>query len=78
MPKCAICYKMLPTDLTTILTTEGDRNIYKCIFCVKGSKDVIIEGKMYNKEEQIREYERFLNELKEKPNIAEMILMGNK
>jgi hypothetical protein len=79
MPKCQVCYKLLPPNF--MVKIEGT-NVKKCIFCEKGKNEIEYkEGlsvKKYTKEEAIKEYNELLNKLKDSKGIAKILAKGVK
>ena len=80
MPRCEICYKLLPPDF--MVDIEGSKNAKKCIFCDKGKSEIkykegLIE-KTYTKNECIKEYNELLNKLKHSKGVSKILADGVK
>jgi len=80
MPKCQICYKLLPPNF--MIEIEGSKDAKKCIFCDQGKNEVEYkEGltvKKYTKEQCIKEYNEFLNKLKHSKGVSKILADGVK
>lgn len=82
MPKCVRCSDVLPPQLMVPVVTAVEDDVTQCIFCERGIKEVTIDkegGKVekYTKEQAKKDYVMFLNQLKEKSDVAK-ILTGAK
>lgn len=72
MPKCSICYTLLPSEFVEPIDVEvkgNERQPYKCVWCKNDTKVITVnktEGGTYKytREQCAREYVEFLNELK--------------
>ena len=71
MGQCMKCKEFLPPDF---LDRIQPGNTPICHFCQKGSGLVFGEGSiMYNKNEVVTDYKRFMAELKDSQNITQKI-----
>lgn len=68
MGKCVKCNSFLPPNLI-------ETNM-KCIFCNIGSNYIDFKGVRYRKEDAVREYQMFLNKVKEKNSILKDVALG--
>ena len=78
MPKCVICYDVFPPQLMVPVPTAQDDNVTQCIFCERGVKVISIDmenGKVdkYTKEQAKKDYVKFLNEIKDKSEVAKIL-----
>jgi len=76
MPKCEICYKLLPPQF--MVEIEGAKDdAKKCVFCDQGIKEIEykegLERKKYTKDECIKEYNELLNKLKYSKGVAKVL-----
>ena len=81
MPKCVRCTDILPPQLMVPVVTAQDPDVTQCIFCEQGIKEVTIEKEgqqveKYSKEQAKKDYVLFLNQLKEKTEIAKLLTKG--
>ena len=79
MPRCEICYKMLPPNFMVEIENMDAK---KCIFCEQGKNEVEYkEGltvKKYTKEQCIKEYNELLNKLKHTKGVSKVLADGVK
>ncbi len=82
MPKCVICYDMLPPELMVPVVTAVDDDVTQCIFCERGIKEVTLEKdnrvEKYTKDQAKRDYIKLLNEISSKQKIAEILAKKKK
>lgn len=83
MPKCVRCSDILPPQLMVPVVTAVEDDVTQCIFCERGIKEVTMEsgpGKVekYTKEQAKKDYVMFLNQLKEKSDVAKILTKGQK
>lgn len=82
MPKCVICFDVLPPQLMVPVVTANDPDVQQCVFCEKGIKEVVVENEKsemvekYTKEQAKKDYVKFLKMLKEKKGVAEILAKG--
>lgn len=74
IPKCEICYKLLPPNF--MVEIEGT-DAKKCVFCDQNKNEVkykegLVE-KTYTKNECIKEYNELLNKLKHSKGVAKIL-----
>ena len=80
MPKCQVCYKIIPPNF--MVEIEGT-NTKKCIFCEQGKKEVKYTDengipKTYTKDQCMKEYNELLNKLKHSKGISKILADGLK
>jgi hypothetical protein len=83
MPKCVKCSGVFPPEFSTLLPAEklSDEQPHMCLFCELEVKEITIEkgeGKTekYTREQCIKDYDVFLKQIKEKKNIAQLLVKG--
>jgi len=77
MPKCVRCFDVFPPVLMVPVTTAVE-DVSQCIFCEREIKEVTMDkedgtSEKYTKEQAKRDYVKFLNELKDKQKIADIL-----
>lgn len=77
MSKCQRCYHFYPPQYMREI--EGvEEDVKQCVYCQQGKDYVMImkedgSEQRYTQKQCIKDYKRFLKQLKETPNIAEKL-----
>jgi len=84
MPKCVKCSGVFPPEFSALIPTDrlGEEQPHMCLFCELNINEVTIEkgeGKTekYTKEQCKKDYDVFLKQLKEKKNVAQLLVKGD-
>lgn len=76
MPKCVVCQSLLPPEF---LEPTDDGLAKKCLFCIRGTDSIEYFSESKNsmqtttKTETIKEYDEFLKETSDIPNVKNII-----
>lgn len=75
MPQCTMCRHYFNSDFTIMV----DDDVYKCVWCHTGNKEITIkdentgEEKKFTKDQATRQYLAYLRRLRENPNVQKII-----
>ncbi len=80
MPKCVRCEKFFHPDMCVVV--DEVTNACKCVFCYTEKQEVMIENEdgspayKVSREEAIENYKRYVQDLKESPDIQKTLAKG--
>lgn len=76
--KCITCGEFFPPEFTILKERKGEIDIHNCYFCEKGVN--IVDGQdengqsfTYTKKECVKDYKKFIKELRTTPGVAEAL-----
>ncbi len=75
MPQCTMCRHFFHPDFTISV----DDDVYKCVWCYTGNKEITIkdentgEEKRVTRDQGTRQYLQYLRWLREQPNVQKII-----